>query len=353
MKRLVINFARIGDLVMTLPILRTLGQEAEVHLLCREFGPSLFQGQSCPHCVHILRHPNRGQGWLASLFRGRERQRVAKKIAQIGFDEVYIFQEERQHVRRWIEQILPQAKILVFSGSRQGSSGQASCHYTELNRRHLESVGILMNPCDLIPQMRINDADKQRAQVWMKKYGEKVVGLQIGTQRTDRARWWRSTGPNLKSPPLSLWQEILRHLAEDTSITAFLLHGSPAETAIAQQVRSCLPTSLQHRVHVVTDSLPLDLAPAVFSLHYGFVSADTGPAHIAAAVSCPLIVFFGPSDRDFYRMPGPGRVEVLGDRPACSPCMTTSRYKTCQDNVCLNRLNIKDVVSAWKRLHGT
>lgn len=349
MKRLVLNFARIGDLVMTEPVLRHLGRDAEVHFLCRPFGRELFRGQSVLAQVHGLKHPNQGNR-LFSWFLESERGKTEKELATIGFDEVYLFSKERTSINRWIAQVLPKARLLVFSGTREPAPGMTSCHYTELNRRHLASVGISVQDFEPFPRLSVNAQSAARAEQWFSPFGTKIVGLQIGTQRTDRMRWWRRSLPNLKSPPLSLWREIIEYLVQDQSLDSILLHGSENEGPVVRSVLTTLSPKTQKRVHVVAGTLPLDLLPAVLARHSGFISADTGPAHIAAAVSCPLVVFFGPSDRNFYRMPGPGPVEILGDQPACSPCLGVTGYESCTNNLCLNQVKIESVVSAWEKV---
>jgi heptosyltransferase-2/heptosyltransferase-3 len=42
------------------------------------------------------------------------------------------------------------------------------------------------------------------------------------------------------------------------------------------------------------------------------VSVDTGPAHAAAALGCPLVVLFGSASVAEYRPIGPAQVVVLG-----------------------------------------
>jgi ADP-heptose:LPS heptosyltransferase len=42
------------------------------------------------------------------------------------------------------------------------------------------------------------------------------------------------------------------------------------------------------------------------------VSVDTGPAHAAAALGCPLVVMFGAAPPAKWRPIGAGRIQVLG-----------------------------------------
>jgi heptosyltransferase-2 len=69
------------------------------------------------------------------------------------------------------------------------------------------------------------------------------------------------------------------------------------------------------------------------------VSNDTGPRHIAAALSRPTIVLLGPMDETYTRYPGSFTHVVYKDLP-CRPC----NRKSCdQDHQCLRGVRPEDV----------
>ena len=51
----------------------------------------------------------------------------------------------------------------------------------------------------------------------------------------------------------------------------------------------------------MADDLPLRRLLALLSLAHSCVSVDTGPAHIAAALNCPLVVLFGKANPARFR----------------------------------------------------
>ena len=53
-----------------------------------------------------------------------------------------------------------------------------------------------------------------------------------------------------------------------------------------------------------------------------FIGNDSGPAHLAAALDRPVLVFFGPQDPELFRPLG-NKVTVLRGRRHCSPCWQT------------------------------
>lgn len=73
----------------------------------------------------------------------------------------------------------------------------------------------------------------------------------------------------------------------------------------------------------------------------------------AAAVGCPLLVFFGPTDPAVFGAHGSGSIELLVGSAPCQFCHDTPQYGICRDNICLNRLTDEHLWEAWLRLRAS
>jgi lipopolysaccharide heptosyltransferase I len=136
--------------------------------------------------------------------------------------------------------------------------------------------------------------------------------------------------------PAERFARLAERLAEDRGLAVLVTHG-PGEEALAEAVRAAA------RVPVVPfspGSLPA-LAETIRRAR-AFVSADTGPLHLAAAVGTPLVGLFGPKDATVYGPygvpadggpPRPLAVLVRDDVP-CRPCP----LRWCPDPVCMTGL---------------
>lgn len=83
-----------------------------------------------------------------------------------------------------------------------------------------------------------------------------------------------------------------------------------------------------------------------------YVSPDTGPMHIAAALGTPLVALFGPSSPVVSGPAGdPRRIRVLRYPFPCSPCGGWVKA-TCTDNVCMRAIRKSDVTDAVEELLG-
>ncbi|MDR7866246.1 MAG: glycosyltransferase family 9 protein [Sporomusaceae bacterium] len=78
------------------------------------------------------------------------------------------------------------------------------------------------------------------------------------------------------------------------------------------------------------------------------VTVDTAPLHIAQAVGTPVVALFGPTDPHVWGPRGPRDI-VLQAPTDCSPCWGRA---ACGDNRCINALSADRVISAAQALLG-
>jgi heptosyltransferase II len=121
--------------------------------------------------------------------------------------------------------------------------------------------------------------------------------------------------------PVKQWD--LAAMARAVTIVAARLGGSlvitggPGERAIADELRGHLPPDV--RVIDLVGQLPLGTLAAVLARLTIFVSPDTGPMHLAAALGTPTVGIFGPSDPRRWGPLGPA-TRVVRSGIWCSPC---------------------------------
>jgi heptosyltransferase III len=97
---------------------------------------------------------------------------------------------------------------------------------------------------------------------------------------------------------------------------------------------------------------PLPLCAALLSRCRGFIGNDSGLAHLAAAVGCPTVAIFGPSDPLVWAPRGEHVRIVVGKRPHCSPCHPTSAGEPMCDHACLDSITAEEVAAAYECVSG-
>ena len=88
------------------------------------------------------------------------------------------------------------------------------------------------------------------------------------------------------------------------------LTGAPVEHAVIESIRRAADSP---RVHNLATDMTVPRLLALLERADSMISVDTGPAHAAAALDCPLTVMFANADQRWWRPRSRlGRVAVLG-----------------------------------------
>jgi ADP-heptose:LPS heptosyltransferase len=130
---------------------------------------------------------------------------------------------------------------------------------------------------------------------------------------------------------------------------AIVLTGTPSDASL---VREAIPDDV--RVVDLCSGIDLIDLAAVLEQLAVFVTGDTGPMHLAAAVGTPVVAVFGPSDPARYAPLSDKSRIVRIDLP-CSPCNRIRLPpERCVGHVpdCLDGISVDRVLAAARELLG-
>lgn len=136
--------------------------------------------------------------------------------------------------------------------------------------------------------------------------GTPLVLIQIGNKRTMR-RGLRRLAVNNKYWPNERWAEVLRQVRRHCPQHALVLLGTGPEYTLNQEVMTLANIP---RLFNAADDLPIPRLMALLERAAGLITVDSGPAHAAAAVGCPLVVLFGKALPSLYRPWGTANADV-------------------------------------------
>jgi hypothetical protein len=161
------------------------------------------------------------------------------------------------------------------------------------------------------PGCYLEVGDQQRAdlEAWLRARhlsADPLILIQIGNKRTMR-RGLRRLAVNNKYWPNERWAEVLRHVRRRCPNHAIVLLGTGPEYALNQEVAAL--ANIAH-LHNAADDLPIPRLVALLARGAGLITVDSGPAHAAAAVGCPLVVLFGKALPTLYRPWGTAGADV-------------------------------------------
>jgi hypothetical protein len=189
------------------------------------------------------------------------------------------------------------------------------------------------------PGCHLEVSDQQRIdlEAWLRHRGLSAMPLiliQIGNKRTMR-RGPRRLAVNKKYWPNERWAEVLRHVRLQCPDHAIVLLGTGPEYALNREVAALANIA---RLYNAAADLPIPRLVALLARAAGLITVDSGPAHAAAAVGCPLVVLFGKALPSLYRPWGtPGAdVKVLCGQWAGQPDMLG--------------IESRSVIAAWSSL---
>lgn len=165
------------------------------------------------------------------------------------------------------------------------------------------------------------------------KDGATLIGIQPATGR--RVKEW---------DPVR-FAEVGSHMAR-TRGASVLLIGSTGDAPVLDAVRAAWPTDVP-LIELPRD-LDLVVLAAVLERLSLFITGDTGPMHLAAAVDTPVLAIFGPSLPTRYA-PLSARSRIVRIDIHCSPCNLMRQPPTrCLGRVpeCLSGIATADVLRA-------
>jgi heptosyltransferase-2 len=119
---------------------------------------------------------------------------------------------------------------------------------------------------------------------------------------------------------------------------AVAIIGSAAERPLGESVAA----KMRARTRVLCGRTSLAELVGVLSLLRVFITNDSGPMHIAAALDTPLVAIFGPTD---WRETAPvsRRSRLVREPVECAPC----KLRECPiDHRCMSRVSVERVLNA-------
>jgi heptosyltransferase-2/heptosyltransferase-3 len=185
--------------------------------------------------------------------------------------------------------------------------------------------------------LRVSPSQEADLDGWLEARGLTgfpLVLIQAGNKRTMR-RGLRRLAVNHKYWPTERWGAVMLYLRAHCPGTRIVLLGSGPEYRLNEEL---IAAARIPDVCNAADDLPIPRLIALLSRAAGLVTVDSGPAHAAAAVGCPLVVLFGRASPALYRPWGTAGadVKVLTGRIDAEPSMLG--------------ISTTDVIEAWSAL---
>jgi heptosyltransferase II len=312
----------LGDTVMAVPTLRALHAALPAgELWC--VGPwvsAILENE--PGIARRLVPPSNVRARLAQ----------ARRLRQATFDLALILPNSFETAlagwlarARWRVGYAGDGRDLLLTHALRPDDGPV--HQVTAYRRLLGPLGIEGHAS--APTLTIDPAHRAEARRLLDEAGlaggDPRVGLQLGA----------AFGPAKLWPPERI--AALASRLEARGIRTVLL-GSAAARELADRVQATASGPIRS---LVGRDRPAVLAALLSELD-ALVGADSGPAHVAAAVGVRTVTLFGPTDPRATAPVGPGQ-RALWHQPSCAPCF---RPECPIDHRCLRAIEVAEVEAA-------
>ena len=336
---LVCRFGALGDMVLLTPMLRLL--YARSGLPCDIVGIGGFNRAlfaEMPWVRNVYTIDSRSKPYLIN----RSQRDLVKAL------------RARQHRFAWVcETNRKSYRLLARAGISRGDcanqldlSPVPGEHYCEkwLRLGNLSPNGFDAAPIEQSPagtELFVSPAEIDECRAWLAARAidaqAPLLCIQAGSKRTMR-RGRVDRASNSKYWHERNWAAVIDAVIEQLPGAQVMLCGVPAESDMCSAIEANCAHSGQ--VHNVADDLPIRRLLALLSLAHSCISVDTGPAHAAAALNCPLVVLFGKADPDRFR-----------PRSLDSPIEMLLGHGS-DGEADIANIGVQQVISAWQAAGG-
>ncbi len=327
MNILVVRAGALGDTLMATPVVRALGErypDASIDVLCSNAAKALLEFH--PRVDRLFSLKWRNLPYAISL----EKRRLRKQLRARDYDMAVLLERAPRY-----RELLDKAGIREIRSFRE-SPFDPKMHAIENN---LRAAGV---PGSTDMELVVSDNDERKAQAFLDGLGRPLVGLHVGYGPRGKKR---DQSVRLKGWALENFIELGEKLVADGS--SIVLTGSADDRPDVDKLAARVPAR-----DLAGQTSVRELAAIIQRLDL-FVSVDSGPAHMAAAVGTPLVVLWGPAILEQVRpMSSTSPVRVLRHVVPCAPCYETPLMKTCQQNICMEGITPERVLSDARALLG-
>ncbi len=294
MKILIIRLSSIGDCVLSSPVLEALRERyPEAHLTWAVQAKSVPVVRGLPGLDEVLLWDSKSrENGLKQALQRTWRERFDIALDLHGLDKAALFALASRAKRRISG---TSARFLANRMSNERVDEQEFLHAREFYLRRASLLDIAPDAATrYYPRVPITDDDRAKATQFLVEnnveFGAPLLGMNLGASETEKM--W----------PPERYAQLANTLLDERPELRVVVFGAPADAWLYKRFAIEFNRIRNHakemdpRVVSAVGQLSLMQVAAVSERCSAFISADTGPMHIAAAAGAPLLAIFGPTD---------------------------------------------------------
>ncbi len=322
----------LGDTLMATPVVAALRERhpgASIDFLCSAEASPLLELN--PNIRRVWSLKNRNLPHAVSL----EKRQLARGLAAQAYELAVVL----EHADRYFDLVrrAGAAEVRGFDTIRFDPALHSMVN-------NLRAAGFDRWPEDrLRMDLPLSPDDEKAADDFLRGVGRPIIGIHAG--------YGPKRHKNIQEHRLRGWSaENFSALGRTLASRGFrlVLTGSADDRELAERIAGSLPEGTSRLLAGRTTVRQL---AAVIQRTVLFVSVDSGPAHVAAAVGTPLVVLWGPGILDQTRpISARSPVRIVRHPVFCAPCYGTPLMKTCRENICMQSITPAEALAAIDEL---
>ncbi len=336
---LLIRLSSLGDIVLTSPAIRAVRQhfpQAHISMLVAKQSADLLTEN--PHLDEVIpfdrKAGNKDTG---------EMRRIIRLLREQRFDLAIDFQRKfRTSLLAYLSGakcrvgyhqpngVLCTVRVPEHSNKAIRAGRIASAHAIDRYFDLLHAIGV--EATDRTLELFITDADRDFSCEILATKDIEANRMKIGL--------FPGAGWKLREWMPDRFASIGDRAAEHFDAQV-LLFGGPHEGELVQQVENLMTTEAIS----LAGTLPIRQLAALIERCDLFVTNDTGPMHVAAAMHTPTVALFGPGDHIRFQPRDPIHTTIRHHVP-CNPCKQFTNK--CKNNICMKLITVDEV---WETVH--
>ncbi len=337
---LIVRAGAIGDTLMATPLVRAVRRNfPQCHLvfICSATAFELLRHN--PHLDQLIPVAYRHlPAWLSS-----EKSRIHRALRDLDLDWAVVLESHPSFID--LARKGGARRIIAYSSDDHGQGFEPARF--DPGKHSIENHLLAARPLGLRPDglhMELNyepetkEIIARRLEIAGVRSDDCLIGVHAGWG--GRTRTPGQT--RLRSWPPDRFARVIRWLVEERG-AGVLLTGSAGDRPLVRYI------SKTAGVPCVDLSGQLSLSELAALIHRlnAYLTVDSGPAHMAAALGTPLVTLWGPGIFEQTAPLSPSNPpRILYHRVACAPCYGTPGMKTCKDNICMKEIQIEEVQEA-------
>lgn len=303
---LIVSTTGLGDTLWGTPAIRALRKaypQAYIGVLTSKMGKEVLQNN--PHINEFFSF----SGNLIKLFLELKKRKIAK---------IFIFHTSQRAVLPLCA-LLGAERIVGTAGINKGLDDlltdclpQSKIHEIE---RRLQIVGQATNDA----AMELFPSEKDRQKAAQIAPHQSMIGIHPGAK--DRFKQWAP------AHFIELGKRLQKH-------GQIVVTGTPAEKELVEMIARAIEGAIP-----LYEGVSIPTLAAVLERLSLYISNDTGPMHIAAAMKTPTVALFTPTDPALCGPYHASHLKVIQKKPTCFPCLK----KKCLDPFCMLQIGPDEV----------